>query len=116
MVYSEELLMLHKELIKKNEKAVNVWLIFAACIKRYLGEMQLDKGDKTKVTKQTNKIKEDKQWFQKLNIGEFRSYWNSKQHTKYLYHYHLVKNSISFKIQSEKESVLPVNAKFCFNE
>ena len=84
--------MLHEAFIKMNEKAVNVWFIFAACIKRYLGEMQLDKGDKTKVSKQTNKMKEDKKCFQKINMGEFRSYWNSKQHTNYLYHYHFVKN------------------------
>ena len=61
-------------------------------------------------------MKDDKNWFQKQNMGEFQSYWNSKQHTKYLNHYHFVKNSIRFKIQSEKESVLSVNGSFKFNK
>ena len=110
MVYSED------ELIKMNENEVSVWLIFSACIKRYLGEMKFDEGDKMLITKHTKKMKDDKKWFQKQNMGEFRSYWNSKQHTKYLFHYHFVKNSISIKLQSEKENVLKVNGKFSFNE
>ena len=49
MVYSEEVLMLHRKFIKKNEKAVNFWLIFAA-------------------TDQTKQMKVDKKWFQRIKI------------------------------------------------
>ena len=60
MVYGEEFFILHENFIQKNKEAVNFWLTFAVCIKRYLGKMQFDEVDETKITDQTNKMKEDK--------------------------------------------------------
>ena len=112
MVYSEEVFMLGCKSISMNEKSVNFWLMFATCIKRCLGEEELGECNVTKATEKTNQMKTDKKWFDDQSMGEFRSYWNTKQHTKYLYYYHEVKNAINFKVKSEKESVLPVNGSF----
>ena len=90
--------------------------MFTVCIKRHLGEMDFGEVEKTMITDQTNKIKEDQKIVKKHNLGKFTSYWNTKQHTQYLYHYHLVKNLIQCKIQSEQESVLKVNGTFSLNE
>ena len=49
MLYSED------EFINMNENEVTVWLIFLACIKRYLGEIKFYECNKMLITQKTKK-------------------------------------------------------------
>ena len=47
--------MIHCKSINTHEKAVKLWMTFAACIKRYLGEEELGTCDKLNATNQRKK-------------------------------------------------------------
>ena len=44
-------------------------------------------------------MKIDETWFNDLNMGNFKSYWGTKQHTKHTYYYHEVKTYIDRKVR-----------------
>ena len=50
-------------------------------------------------TLKTQDMKIDETWFNDLNMGNFKSYWGTKQHTKHTYYYHEVKTYIDRKVR-----------------